>query len=801
VRASGGGIVTFQTSAFTNQVGGLLDVQSGSTINVNNTGWSNLGTFQVTSGTLNLGGSFTTAAIGTITRSGTSVVRLTGTVNNSGASNLLALTGPLQLAGGIINLGNLTASGGAVLQATNTAGTLSGVAVGLGAVDLSALSALLNVQANGATPTTFAAGTLTLGTNAGLRINQTGVLDNITFTLGNGSLISAEGNNTVTFGPAATVTLAITNSSATLAQPQIVGGSSSFVNQGLIQSTANNGTLTISPNGTFTNGTASPNSGIVRASGGGIVTFQTSAFTNQAGGLVDVQSGSTININNAGWSNLGLIQVTSGTLNLGGTFATAGVGMVTRSGTSVVRLTGTVNNTGASNLLALTGPLQLTGGIINLGSLTASGGAVLQPTGNAGTLSGVAVGLGAVDLSASGVVLNLQANGATPTTFASGTALTLGTNAGLRINQTGVLDNITFTLGNGSLISAEASNTVTFGPAATITFGTPNGSATLAQPQIVGGTSSFVNQGLIQSTAANATLTISPNGTFTNSGTILAMNGGVVPIPIATNFTNLSAGTLTGGTYQVFASSVINLNGRVITTVGPNTTVLLDGASSVFTAVNTIATNNGSFTISNGRQHTVGTFTNAGTLVVGTAQGDLALLSSNVQVNSGGLVKGTGTISGPVNLASGSTLAPGASPGILTITGPVTMTGGSTFSMQMNGNTAGTGYSQLNLTGGGSIALNNATFSVSLGFAPADTDFFTVITGGAVSGIFNGLPNGTTIILGTFGGGTYKADIQYTSNAVTLINVVPEPACMLLICAGVGGALSAIRRRSAHRRR
>src|SRR5437868_2064954 len=123
----------------------------------------------------------------------------------------------------------------------------------------------------------------------------------------------------------------------------------------------------------------------------------------------------------------------------------------------------------------------------------------------------------------------------------------------------------------------------------------------------------------------------------------------------------------------------MNFNGVVITTVGPNTTVLLDGASSVFTAANTIATNNGSFTISNGRQHMVPTLTNAGTLVVGTAQGDLATLTANVQVNAGGIVKGTGTIAGPVSLASGTTLAPGTSPGILTVTGAVTMSSGSTF--------------------------------------------------------------------------------------------------------------------------
>jgi hypothetical protein len=803
LRASGGGIVTIQPGgAFTNQSGGLVDVQSGSTTNINGTGWSNLGTFQVASGTLNLGGSFTTANIGTITRSGTSVVRLTGTVDNTGASTLLTLTGPLQLVGGTINLGNLNANGTSVLLATSSGGTLSGVIVGLGALDMTASSASLLIRANGATPTTFASGTaLTLGSSATLGVNQTAVLDNIAFTLGNGSVISAEGSNTVTFGPAATVTLATANSGATLSQPQFIGGTASFANQGLIQSTAANATINIQPNGTFTNGTASPNSGIVRASGGGIVTIRPAGtFTNLAGGLVDVQSGSTINVNGADWSNAGTFQVTSGTLNLGGTFATAGVGTITRSGTSVVRLTGVVDNTGASNLLTLTGPLQMAGGTINLGNLNANGTSVLQATGSGGTLSGVIVGLGALDMTASSASLLIRANGAIPTTFASGTALTLGSSATLGVNQTAVLDNIAFTLGNGSVISAEGSNTVTFGPAATVTLATAGAGATLSQPQFISGTSSFANQGLIQSTAANATLNIQPNGMFTNSGTLSASNGGIVAIPAATNFANFSAGTLTGGTYQVFASSVMNFNGRVITTIAPNTTVLLDGASSVFTAANTIATNNGSFTISNGRQHMVANFINAGTLTVGTAPGDLATLTTNLQVNSGGIVKGTGTIAGPVNFASGSTLAPGTSPGILTVTGTVTMTSGANYQIQINGNTAGSGYTQLNLTGGGSINLNNATLSSTLGYIPAPADTFTIVSGGPVTGTFNGLPNNSDFIMGTFQGQQFKATIVYTSNSVFLTQPVPEPLHVLLVGAGVSAVIGSIRRRISRKR-
>ena len=193
-------------------------------------------------------------------------------------------------------------------------------------------------------------------------------------------------------------------------------------------------------------------------------------------------------------------------------------------------------------------------------------------------------------------------------------------------------------------------------------------------------------------------------------------------------------------------------------------------------------TNNGSFTIGNGRQFTAmppGSITNNGTLIVGTAQGDTALFNGGVNVGSGGIVKGTGTITGAVALASSSTLAPGMSPGILTITGAVTMSNGSTFSVQLDSATVGTGYSQLNLTGGGSIALNNATLATTINYVPAASDIWTIINGGPVSGIFLNQPNNSEVILGTFMGIPYKATIVYSGTSVALINPTPEPALAL----------------------
>ena len=193
--------------------------------------------------TLNSGATVTSLAISSTQAifDHTSATYIATTVNIS--------AGTYRLHGGTLQGETVNVSGTGVFQATTSQSTLSGVSVA-GGLDMSTSSALLILQANGATPTTFASGTtLTMGSNTGLRINQTAVLDNVAVTLGNGSVVSAEANNTVTFGPAATVTLAMTNSGASLTQPQVFGGTSSFANQGLIQSTAANATLTINPNG------------------------------------------------------------------------------------------------------------------------------------------------------------------------------------------------------------------------------------------------------------------------------------------------------------------------------------------------------------------------------------------------------------------------------------------------------------------------------------------------------------------------------------------------------------------------
>ena len=119
-----GGTITVNPATFTNQ--GTLQAQNDATLTLSGT-WSNQGTLTATNSTVNLGGSFTVAALGSFQRSG-STVNLTGTLSNTGTTlALTAATGSWNLLGGTINGGTVSEAGGAELAFTTSGGTLAGV--------------------------------------------------------------------------------------------------------------------------------------------------------------------------------------------------------------------------------------------------------------------------------------------------------------------------------------------------------------------------------------------------------------------------------------------------------------------------------------------------------------------------------------------------------------------------------------------------------------------------------------------------------------------------------------------------
>jgi hypothetical protein len=310
--------------------------------------------------------------------------------------------------------------------------------------------------------------------------------------------------------------------------------------------------------------------------------------------------------------------------------------------------------------------------------------------------------------------------------------------------------------------------------------------------------------------AGNSTIRLL-NGTNFTSPTFLSMGAtSIMRVEQSGTLNNLVLSLIANNAaLQLFGGQTLTLGSSAIVTAGANVNnnvgaamFQADSGTNNLTnlgtlramATGTTLTINPSGTFTNGNTGNIQasgggivaisptTWTNSGTITVGTAAGDTSRMTGNVFVNNGGLLRGFGTVAGPVTLTSGGRLHPGGSPGALTITGSVTMASAVSYEIDLNGATAGTGYSQLSLTGGGSINLNNATLVTSLGYAPAATDSFTIIAGGPVTGIFNGLPDGSLVLLGNIGGTDYTRAIQYGATLVTLVPV-PEPGHILLLAA------------------
>src|SRR5262249_20928771 len=120
-----------------------------------------------------------------------------------------------------------------------------------------------------------------------------------------------------------------------------------------------------------------------------------------------------------------------------------------------------------------------------------------------------------------------------------------------------------------------AGGTLTIGPGVTVHGG--SGGIGYNPNYDVPSNVTVVNQGTI---AADGTGTLAVNGTaVTNNGTFLASQGGTLSVP--PGVTNFAGGTLTGGTWQVYAGSTL----RVTEPSGITTnaaSILLDGLGANF---------------------------------------------------------------------------------------------------------------------------------------------------------------------------------------------------------------------------
>lgn len=151
-------------------------------------------------------------------------------------------------------------------------------------------------------------------------------------------------------------------------------------------------------------------------------------------------------------------------------------------------------------------------------------------------------------------------------------------------------------------------------------------------------------------------------------------------------------------------------------------------------------------------------------------------------INPSGSLGGTGVV-GPISVTGH--LRPGTSPGCLT-TSNLTFASSGNFHVELNGTTPCTGYDQL--IAGGTHDLGGATLQVTTAFPPSDPvslgDQFVIINNDgaeAVTGTFNGLPDGTE-----FNVGAYRFRINYGNDVVLTVVGLPLSGAAAMVSTGNG---------------
>lgn len=460
-------------------------------------------------------------------------------------------------------------------------------------------------------------------------------------------------------------------------------------------------------------------------------------------GEIRIESGGTLN-QNTFTTNSGTIVVEGGTLN--------SVGSLRNDGT--IKLTsGSVSGDGQ---LFNRGDFQFSGGLISLkGGLSTSGNFEWSGGGiNVGTLTNASAGFtitgaGGKAIQGGGTL----ANSGTITHVGDANLLFYGYTEYGNIPRDATINNLaggTYDLqGNGGFAAGNGGNR-----------GTIN------------------NAGTFQKSGGAGTSTIGGGVAFNNTGTVEVTSG---TLSFQGNVAQQSGNTLTGGTWKVGSNSTLSFAGGNIST--NQGVVALSGANSNFTNFNSLADNQGSFSILNGRGFTTaGDLTNAGQIVIGQGS-TLNVNGAFVQTASGSL-SGKGTLAGDVT-ASG-VIAPGSSPGVLTISGNLTLKPDTILSFELGNPDRLAGDDRIDVFAAAPLTLLNSgnlvldgTLNVSdLGaFGPGNYVLFTYTGTLTDNGLDIGvLPDGLSGSIIAGGG-------------VVDLLVVPEPSTLWLL--GIGALLFA----------
>ena len=584
-----------------------------------------------------------------------------------------------------------TPSDDVVISSAGAVVTLSGINAGAATVNLGSGNSL-NVT-NGSTLAIYNGaltvnGILNVNTNSDLRnfggtvaVGGTGaiVLDS---SVSNARLLTGSW----TFGSGFTVRGA----------GQLGANQTIFTNNGLIAANVSGATLSIDVsggsggtgvgNGLGTNNNSGLyNTGVMEATGGGILAFESGLYENSASGIIRAANGSIVALNNDARI-------------IGGTLTTTGTGVINTAGgneylNNVTLSSGSVLNVTSNNTL------NLNTSFVNNGTVTINNTSDLRN--EAGSLT--ITGNGQIVLGGTGNNRILGGN----IVFGSNQNVT-GTGQ-LGANQTTITNNASFSVNTGGTLSIDVSG----GSGGT---GVGNGLGTNAN-------SGLLNNGVIESTGGSTVAFES--GLYENSiaGIIRAGVGSFVNL---NNDARIVNGTLASvGTGAINTAGGNEYLNNVTLAAGSN----LNVAASNTLNLNTVFTNNGTVTINNGSdlRNESGTLAinGTGTIILGTG-GNNRILGGNITFGAGQTVQGTGQL--------------GANQTIFTINNVFSANAGTVLSIDVSGGSGGTGVGNGLGTNANSGMINNSTIQSTNG---SSLNFESGLYENSVNGVIQALAGST----------------------------------------------------------
>jgi hypothetical protein len=746
--------------------------------------FNNSGTVDVQTGTLTLGvggttsGSLTVEIGTTLNLFGNVYYNFTAASSLGGAGTVVLAAGYSEVDGMYAVTGSTAITGGT----TNFAGMVSSVG--------NTLTISGNTSAN-FVGNSFSVGTFNFSGGTLLGVGDIGVTGMMTWT---GGTLADTGSTTLASG--ATLTISGSNGKALDGRTlNLTSGASAvwtgpggiaFFNGAVLNNQAG-ATFTVQTDtGLSTSGALSAfnNAGsFIQSNSTGTTTIGTPFFNS---GTVDVQTG-TLSLALGGVSSGGFTAEVTATLafsagvhNLTAASSVNGGGTVVFSG-GFTEVDGNYNVTGSTAITG--GTVDFPGTITSVGtSLTLSGPSpvanfegnslsVIAFTFNGGTLVGVG------DVAVTG---QMTWTGGSMADTGS-TTLAMGATLSISGNNFKVLDGRTLNLSSG--VTTTFIGTGDFGlfdgavinNQAGATFNVENNQAFTNS----GDVGTINNAGTFRKLLSTGTTTIV--AAFNNSGTTNVQTGALTLAVegISTGSFTVAAGT--GLTFAVYwylldTSSSVTGAGNVAFNQGPDSTVILGNYA--ITGATQVNINASVYFLANA---STGSFTNAGTVIVGTgvtlaATGTYqqtggttyltgATLTASAVNVLGGAVVASGDINGNVTNAGTFNLGNTFTPGALTIHGNYTQAASGVLNIKIGGLTAGTQFDQLNITGSASL---NGTLNVGLidGFFPNMGDNFAILTFASESGNFT-TENG--LILG--GSPSRRFNPVFSATALTLQTV------------------------------